>query len=68
MISKILAIAVLAVVTMGAYGGCFYGWFLPKPLDKPISLRDGSQRPGAHGHGIYFLGRTHYGGGYGGGK
>jgi len=66
-ILKILIIGVLAVSTIGAYGGAFYGWFLPKALDTPVSLRDGSPRPGTHGR--YFTGgRSHVGGGYRGGK
>jgi hypothetical protein len=65
---KIIIIAILAAVTATAYGGAFYGWFLPKPLEKPVSLRDESVRARTAGHGIYFLGRTHAGGGYRGGK
>ncbi|MCA1960644.1 MAG: hypothetical protein LDL33_07600 [Desulfomonile sp.] len=64
-IPKILMISILAVMTIAAIGGCFYGWFLPEPLKKPVSLRDGSAR--ARG-GMYFVGRTHYGGGFGAGK
>jgi hypothetical protein len=66
--SKLVIIAILAAVTIVAYGGCFYGWFLPKPLEKPVSLRDGSTRARGTGYGLYFLGRRHYGGGYGRGK
>lgn len=67
--TKILVGGLLLGITVAAYGGSFYGWFLPKPFEKPVSLRDGSNRPGSHGYGYYFLGgRSHYGGGYRGGK
>ena len=69
LLSKILIIGLLTAFTVGAYGGCFYGWFLPKPLEKPVSLRDGSARAKTYGYGFYFLGaRRHFGGGYRGGK
>jgi len=64
LIPKILVISLLATLTIAAVGGCFYGWFLPEPLKKPVSLRDGSARA----RGMYFVGRTHYGGGFGAGK
>jgi len=64
-IAKVLVISVLGVLTIVGVGGAFYGWFLPEPLKKPVSLRDGSAR--ARG-GMYFAGRTHYGGGFGAGK
>ncbi|MEJ2715994.1 MAG: hypothetical protein P8182_02475 [Deltaproteobacteria bacterium] len=67
-LSKLVVIVILAAVTITAYGGCFYGWFLPKPLEKPVSLRDGSTRARTYGYGLYFTGRRHYGGGYGRGK
>lgn len=67
-ISNILVISALLVVTVAAYGGCYHGWFLSRPLDKPVSLRDGSARVGRTGLAYYFLGRSHYGGGYRGGK
>jgi len=67
-IFKIAVAALLASATIAAYGGCFYGWFLPDPLKTPVSLRDGSVGARGHGHGYYFFGRTHYGGGYGSGK
>lgn len=67
-LSKLVVIGVLSALTMAGYGACFHGWFLPKPLDKPVSLRDGSQKARTHGLGYYFLGRRHYGGGYGRGK
>lgn len=63
-----MATVILGYVTVWAYGNCFYGWGLPEPLSKPVSLRDGSQRAQTHGHGYYFIGRSHYGGGYRGGK
>jgi hypothetical protein len=68
LVAKLIIVAILAAVTVTAYGGAFYGWFLPKPLEKPVSLRDESVRTRTAGHGIYFLGRTHAGGGYRGGK
>ena len=69
LVAKLIIIAILAGVTITAYGGAFYGWFLPKPLEKPVSLRDESVRARTTGHGFYFLGRSHAGGGYrGGGK
>jgi hypothetical protein len=64
----LIIVAILGAVTVTAYGGAFYGWFLPKPLEKPVSIRDESVRTRTAGHGIYFLGRTHAGGGYRGGK
>jgi hypothetical protein len=70
LVPKIIATGLLLTLTVVAYGGCFKGWFLPKPLASPVSLRDGSTK-GSHGRGLYFLGgfgRSHYGGGYAGGK
>jgi hypothetical protein len=68
-ITRLIVIGLLAAATMIAYGGSFYGWLLPADLKKPVSIREGSQRPGSHGRPLYFLGgRTHYGGGYRGGK
>ena len=71
LVTKLMAVGFLLSLTVVAYGGCFKGWFLPKPLAAPVSLRDGSVK-GSHGRGLYFLGglggRTHYGGGYRGGK
>jgi hypothetical protein len=66
--AKFIIIGILVAVTATAYGGAFYGWFLPKPIEKPVSLRDESVRARTAGHGFYFLGRTHAGGGYRGGK
>jgi len=68
--AKILAGGLLLGMTAVAYGACFHGWFLPDPLKKPVSLRDGSTRAHTHGRGFYFIGagRSHYGGGYRGGK
>lgn len=63
-IAKVLVISFLTTMTVVAVGGCFLGWFLPESLKKPVSLRDGSARA----RGMYFVGRTHYGGGYGAGK
>jgi len=66
---KGLVVVLLTTLTVTAYGGCFYGWFLPRPLSQSVSLRDGSTKrgPGMYG---YFLGtgRSHYGGGFHGGK
>ena len=67
-IPKILAASVLLCCTITAYGACFNGWFLPEPLKKPVSLREGSAKT-TRGLGLYWLGlRSHYGGGYRGGK
>ncbi len=68
--AKILASSFLLLMTITAYGACFHGWFLPDPLKKPVSLRDGSTRARSHGRGFYFIGagRSHYGGGYRGGQ
>jgi len=69
LLAKILVAGFLVVVTVTAYGAAFNGWFLPRQLDKPISLRDGSTRAQTRGYGFFFLGgRSHYGGGYRGGK
>jgi hypothetical protein len=69
-VAKVLAGGFLLVMTIMAYGAGFHGWFLPEPLKKPVSLRDGSTRARTHGLGFYFIGagRGHYGGGYRGGK
>lgn len=67
LITKVLIVGMLLASTVTAYGACFYGWFLPKPLEKPVSIREGSTGHGT-GHGYYFIGRTHSGGGYRGGK
>jgi hypothetical protein len=67
-LAKILVISVLVGATSLAYGGAFLGWFLPDPLEKPVSLKEGSTRRGTGALGYYFLGRSHYGGGYRGGK
>ena len=62
-------VGVLGGLTIMAYDACFHGVFLPKPLEKPVSLRDGSKRARAVGYGYYFIGgRRHFGGGYGRGK
>ncbi len=68
--AKMLAGGVLLGMTVVAYGAAFHGWFLPEPLNKPVSLRDGSPRAQTHGRAFYFIGagRSHYGGGYRGGK
>lgn len=67
-LSKIFVVTLLLTATIAAFGGSFYGWFLPKPFKQPISLREGSAGSSTYGRGYYWLGRTHYGGGYGGGK
>ena len=67
-ITKVLVTAILLTATIVAYGGAFSGWFLPKRLDRPVSLRNGSAKAQARGYGAFFIGRTHYGGGYRGGK
>lgn len=64
----IMVSVLLLTATVAAFGGSFYGWFLPKPLKQPVSLREGSASTGGHGRSLYWLGRTHYGGGYRGGK
>ncbi len=43
-IPKILAATILLCCTITAYGACFNGWFLPEPLKKPVSLREGSTK------------------------
>lgn len=68
-IPRMVVAALLAGITVAAYGGAFHGWFLPRPLEKPVSLREGSARTGTAGRGFFFIGgRTHAGGGYRGGK
>ncbi|MBI4964506.1 MAG: hypothetical protein HY913_14605 [Desulfomonile tiedjei] len=68
-LAKLLVAGFLLAVTVTAYEAAFHGWFLPSQLDKPVSLRDGSTRAQTRGYGVYFLGgRSHYGGGYRGGK
>ncbi|HMK37620.1 MAG TPA: hypothetical protein VK463_21285 [Desulfomonilaceae bacterium] len=69
LVTKVIVTGMLLTLTIGAYGGCFRGWFLPKPLAAPVSLRDGSVRSGSGGRALFFVGgRTHYGGGYSPGK
>jgi hypothetical protein len=54
---------------VAAYGAAFHGWFLPKPFESPVSLREGSTRTGSAGRALFFVGgRSHAGGGYRGGK
>jgi hypothetical protein len=66
---KVFVTALLTGLTVVAYGGAFRGWFLPEPLEKPVSLREGSVRTGSTGHRLFFIGgRSHAGGGYRGGK
>ncbi len=68
-LTKLLVPLVLVVSTVTAYGACFRGWFLPSPLDKAVSIREGSARTGTGARYLYFLGgRSHFGGGYRGGK
>jgi hypothetical protein len=68
-IPRLVVSALLAGLTVVAYGGAFHGWFLPKPFEKPVSLREGSTRTGSGARGLFFIGgRSHYGGGYRGGK
>lgn len=68
-ISKLILTGLLGSLTLLAYGAGFHGWFLPSELKKPVSLREGSQTGRAHSRGFYFIGgRSHYGGGYRGGK
>jgi hypothetical protein len=64
---KIVVGTLLLSSTVVAYGASFHGWFLPGDLKKPVSLREGSTRHSGAGF-AYFLGRTHAGGGYRGGK
>lgn len=69
LLPKFLVPAILVAATVTAYGASFRGWFLPSALSKPVSIREGSARTGARAAGLYFLGgRSHYGGGYRGGK
>jgi len=69
LIGKLIFGGLLLAATVTAYGAAFHGWFLPDQLEKPVSLRDGSAKAHARGYGLYFLGaRSHYGGGYRGGK
>ncbi|MDQ7784175.1 MAG: hypothetical protein RDU20_14920 [Desulfomonilaceae bacterium] len=70
LLAKILTVGLLLGLTITAYGAAFHGWLLPASLDKPVSLRDGSPRAQTHGRAFYFVGggRSHYGGGYRGGK
>jgi hypothetical protein len=65
---KAIIVGILSLGTVMAFGGSFRGWYLPEQLEKPVSLRDGSTKPGARALGYYFLGRSHLGGGYRGGK
>ena len=60
---------VIGVILLCSYC-CGVGWLFPRlvpagNLAEPVSLRDGSHRTGG---GNYFLGRSHAGGGYRGGK
>lgn len=69
LLGKLIVGGLLLLATVVAYGAAFQGWFLPSQLTKPVSLRDGSAKAQTRGYGLYFLGgRSHYGGGYRGGK
>ncbi len=62
---KTIVCVFLLGVTVTAYGGACYGWFLTNPIKKPVSVREGSR----YRHTPYlFYGRTHTGGGYSSGK
>ena len=53
-IPRLVVTALLAGLTVAAYGAAFHGWFLPKPFEKPVSLREGSTRTGSGGRGVVF--------------
>ena len=66
----ILAILLFGAVSATAFAGSRAGWGFEKPLDQPVSIRQGSEgghlRAGLLG---YYAGRrTHRGGGFRGGK
>jgi hypothetical protein len=67
MIAKIIITSVLLSFTVVGVGGAFYGWFVPKAMKQPVSMRDGSGRNTSH---FWYMGsgRTHTGGGPLGGK
>ncbi|MBW2732599.1 MAG: hypothetical protein JRH20_09405 [Deltaproteobacteria bacterium] len=66
-----IVMTLFVAMTGGAFAASVGGWGLPGLLDKPISVRQGSNNQGRRGGTtfIYFGGiRRHYGGGYGYGK
>ena len=67
MLAKVIITSVLLSFTVAGVGGAFYGWFVPKGMKQPVSLRDESGRSTTH---FWYLGsgRTHTGGGPSAGK
>ncbi len=63
---------VLGLLTVGSGGALMAstaGWGLPGALEKPVNIREASRRRGRLGGPVFlYFGRTHYGGGYRGGK
>jgi hypothetical protein len=67
LLARLVIPGILLLVTVTAAGAALRGWFLPSDLRKPVSIREGSATGGRT---AYWLGtgRSHYGGGYRGGK
>lgn len=72
---KVIFAGLLALGTVGAWTGSALGWGLTGMMNKPVSIRqESAQRGSRSGRGglylLYFgtMGRSHYGGGYRGGK
>lgn len=72
---KLFAILIAAVVFGGITGTAYLasaqGWGLPGMLEKPVSIRQASTNTSRSGRGpmfLYFGTRSHYGGGFRGGK
>lgn len=69
-IGFLIVMTVLTGGTFGAFVASAAGWGLPGMLEQPVSIREASvrRRGGGHGPIFFFAGRSHYGGGYRGGK
>ena len=70
-----IGLLLMLTIMTGLSGGAFFassaGWGLPGMLDKPVSIREESirRRSGSGASFLYFGGhRSHFGGGFQGGK
>jgi hypothetical protein len=69
-IGFLIVITIFAASTFGALVASAAGWGLPGLLEEPVNVREASvrRRSGLGGPIFFYSGRTHYGGGYRGGK
>lgn len=71
LIKWVVGLAVFSALTGGAFMASAQGWGLPGLLEEPVSIRQQSaaRRSGGGPMFLYFgTGRSHYGGGFRGGK